>query len=293
MNRDWLSHILNTPAMHIMLTSFALLLTGAGSAFAAGQHSVEVRIINKQTAYKQTVSITEGSQANYVGPVNALNGGDRKQMIFNALLNRETPDLLVLQYQVELSGGPESQGRSVQSQSEVAIRPGDRLTAIECGPWTVKFAMDAKGAEGKKARDAAWKAAGLPNYRLTANVSAGNSRQQCRLISKSGVQSNVVDSIREGGRKYGFILNSLFTPAKEGPGFSLQYQIEQGLNGAAGPVQMQNEETLTLNKKTTISGEGYRVDFLLEGEALSKPATSGDAGKAEPQNKYGTVQLIH
>ena len=284
MNRDLFSHILTTPAKHIILTSFALLVAGAGSAFAAGQHSVEVRIINKQSEYKQTLRITEGSQANYAGPVNALNGGSGRQIIFNALLTRdsEASDLLILGYQVELSGGPGSQGRSIQGQSEVAMRPGDRLTAIECGPWTVQLALDAKEAGGKKTGDAAWKTAGLPNYRLTANVSAGNSKQQCRLISKAGVQSNVVDSITEGGRKHGFILNSLLAPAKDGPGFSLQYQIEHGLSGAS-PVQMQNEETLTLNKKTTISGQGYKVDFLLEGAALSKRTKPESAGKAAPQ----------
>jgi len=277
-----------TPVIQTILIFFALLFPGAQSAFAAEQHTLMVRISNSQAAYTQTVSIAEDRLFNHVGPVN------NKQMLINGLLTRDNgiQGLLLLQYQLELSGGPGSQGRAIQVQNEVAIRPGDHLTTLECGPWTVKLALDAKGAEEKKSRGAAWSPAGLPNYRLTTKVSGGGSVQLCKLISRAGVQSGVTDSIQQGTRKYGFIINSLFTPADDGQGFSLHYQLEHGLNGAAKPLQIQGNETLTINKKTAIPGRGYRLEFILEGKKPAKQATPKEGARGDSKNEYDREIII-
>ncbi|MDO8804077.1 MAG: hypothetical protein Q7R35_06585 [Elusimicrobiota bacterium] len=270
------------------LIFFALLLPGARPAFAAEQHSLAVYISNGQSAYKQTVRLAEGTQLNHVAPAKD------KWLIINGLLNRDSDGqgLLSLQYQLELSGGPNGQGRSIQVLSEAAIRPGDQLTVVECGPWTVKLELDSVKTAAKKSRGTAWNPGGLPNYRLTANVSAGSSRQQCKHVSRAGVQSNVADSITEGAKKFGFILNSLLSPADDGRSFSLLYQLEHGSNGAARPLQIQSEETLILNKKTVIPGEGYRLELLLEGKTPPKQAASDNVVKSDPINEHGTVQFL-
>lgn len=274
---------------------FALPLPAARAASAAGRHSVVVRVSNGRTLYTQTLPITENSQSSHVGPVNASNGGPRMEMIFNGLLTRarDAAAPLILQYQVELTGGAGSQGRSIQGQGEAAMRPEKDITVIECGPWTVELVLDAKKGAKKKAGNTAWDPAGLPNYRLTADVTAGGSKQRCALVSRAGSQSNVADSISQGGRKYGFILNGLFTPAEGGRSFTLQYQIEHGLNAASRPFQMQNEEELTLNRKKTLTGQGYRLNLLLEGRSApaGQPAP-GEGGKGGSEDEYGTVQPL-
>ncbi|MBI4801550.1 MAG: hypothetical protein HY796_03400 [Elusimicrobia bacterium] len=253
-------------------------LKAAQAAFSDGSHSVMVRVSNGQSAYIQKIPITEGSQGNFLGPVKAPNSVP-KQMIFNGLLSRGggAESALNLQYQLELSSGRGSGGRSFQGQSEVVIRPGDELTVITCGPWTVTLGLDVKPGLKKPSRAGAWNPAGLPNYRLTADMRAGGSKQQCRLISKAGVQSNVADSIAQGGRKYGFILNALFAPSGNDGEFSLQYQLELGLNPFAKSVQTQNETALTLNRRKTFSEQNYRLEFLLEDG--TRPAKQTGGGK--------------
>ncbi len=254
----------------------ALLLAAAGPATAASPHSLEARISYGSSVYKQVLRLTEGRQANHVGPLNG------KQVIVNGLLVGGA-DGLTLQYQLELTDGPERDGRSIQLQSEAVLRPGVPLAALDCGPWSVTLTLDpVKAAPGKAGK--AWDPAGLPNYRLTADVSAGGSRQVCKIVSKSGTQSNVVDGLRQGSRKFGFILNSLLTPAG-GNGFRLQYQLEKNSSPAARAFQLQNEEKLTLGKRTSFSGEGYKLVFLLEGSVQA-------GGKAAEKKGYGTVQLI-
>jgi len=277
-------------ALRMILIFFAMLFPAAHAAFGAGSHTISVRISNGQSAYTQKVPVTEGSQGNFMGPVKAINAVP-KQLIFNGLLTRGSgaPGALNLQYQLELSGGPGSQGRSIQAQGELAIRPGDELAAIKCGPWTVTLGLDVKSAAKKKPRDAAWNPAGLPNYRLTADMRAGGAKEQCGFISKAGAQSNMVDSIVQGGRKYGFILNGLFAPAGDGRSFSLQYQAELG-SPSVRPVQTQNEVALTLNRKRKFSGRNYSLQFLLEGKMPSKRTDGGKKGG--PQEKYGTVQPL-
>ncbi|OGR80996.1 MAG: hypothetical protein A2X32_08625 [Elusimicrobia bacterium GWC2_64_44] len=261
------------------MTPLPLALALLAAAFAAqpaaaAPHTLEARVSNGRAAYRQTIRLTEGRQASHVGPLNG------KELILNALLLGGGE--YALQYQLELSGGRGAQGRSVQVQSEVALKPGEPLTALECGPWTVVLTLDPSKETPAKAGKA-WSTGGLPNYRLTADLSSADSRQVCRLVSKAGVQSNAVDSIRQGEKKFGYILNSLFSAS--GGVFRLQYQVEHNAPSAATPFQLQNEEEIALNKKTSFSGEGYKLDLLLEGPA---------PGAAKPASKkgYGTVELL-
>ena len=136
--------------------------------------------------------------------------------------------------------------------------------------------LDAK--PGAKPRSAAWTIPGLPNYRLTANMRAAGSKEQCVLIGRAASQSNIMDGLRQRGKKYGYILNTLFAPG-DGGKFSLQYQTELGFSSAAKTVQTQNEVMLTLNKRQAFSGQDYALDFLLEDGAPAKKADGGKKGK--------------
>lgn len=254
----------------------AVLAPAAGFC-AVGSHTLEARVASGGKVYRQTLKLTEGSQGNFVGPVRD------KEMILNGLLSRDGEGL-VLQYQLELSGGRGAQGRSIQAQAEVALAPGRPLRALDCGPWSVTLTLDpAKAAAPKES--AAWDPAGLPNYRLSADLSSDGSGEVCRVVSRADAQSNAVDGILEGGRKFGFILNSLFTPGKDG--FRLQYQVEKNMAAGARTVQLQNEETLVLNKKTRVPGEGFKLELLLEGPPARPDGRGASGGKT-----YGTVPII-
>lgn len=69
----------------------------------------------------------------------------------------------------------------------------------------------------------------------------------------------------------------MFTPVSAGNA-TLQYQILQGLPDAGKPLQVQNETKLKLNKKTSITIDGYKLNFLLEGKEPQlklNPASDG------------------
>lgn len=232
----------------------AALLAPAAAFAAGGQHTLEARVSFEGRTYRQSLRLTEGRQASFVGPT----GG--KAMILNALL-ASGGDGYRLQYQLELSGGRGAQGRSLQLQSEAALRPGEQLETLACGPWKVALTLD-PGARPEAGAPA-------PNYRLTADADAAGARQVCALLSLAGTQSNVVDGTRQGDRRFGFILNALFS--RDGGGWRLQYQLEQHPPGSPAPFSLQNEEPLALGRKTELSGEGYRLALLLEGPARGAP----------------------
>jgi hypothetical protein len=246
---------------------------------AAAQHTLEARIARDGSVYRQALRLTEGSQASYLGPAGS------KQLILTALLTGGGAEF-TLQYKLELSDGRGAQARFVQAQGEVALSPGEPLETLDCGPWKVTLTLDpaAKGAAPRKGLALA----SPQNYRLTADLTAAGTHQVCRLLSTSRAQSNMVTGTRQGDKRFGFILNALFAP--EGGGFNLEYQIEQHPPSAAVPFELQNEELLSLNKQTSLSGEGYKLGLLLEGQSApdlkgrDKPPTEKGYGLAQPRN---------
>lgn len=262
------------PTIHALRGTLILFALLPAAGCNAETYSLAVRVSNGKAAYARTFKLSEGRQFGYTGPAKALNGGAGMQMIFNGILapGRDKTGMLRLQYQVELAGGRGSQGRSIQGQSEVAIRPGDRLTAIACGPWTVEIGLAGKKAAGENPDETVPSRTALQNYRLTADISAGNSRQQCGFIALAGVQSSVSDSIMEAGRKYGLIFAGLFAPSGGDRGFSLQYQTDYGVKEPAQSFQMQDTKPLALDKKTAVTGEDCGIELLLENAAPAKRA---------------------
>lgn len=269
--------------MHRTAASLILIpliaLPGAAPVWAAGTHMVAIRISDGRRNYSQKIQISEGSQAQERVPADA-----GKQMFFNGQLTADENGMMDLQYQLELSGDPGGEGPTIQGQGELYIRPGDELPVIKCGLWTVTLALD-PGTAGKKPAGGRWNPPGLANYRLTADMNAGSSKEKCVLLSKAGAQTNIVDGQSKGGRQFGFILDSLFTTAGPGGAFVLQYTTGLGSGPASGDVRTDGETPLALNRKKALAGKGYRLEFLLEPPAGAKPAAGGgkkDATKSGP-----------
>jgi len=274
--------------MKLIIT--AALLTAAESVCAAphkvmavesvsaGPHTLMVRVSKGPATYVQTLKVSQGLQASFVGPVS---GG--KSMVFNALLvgNPARPEQFNLQYQLELSGGRGSLAPSIQSQSALMMRPGVKVAAVECGAWVVDIGLDA-AAPVKRPQDSAWDQAGLGNYRLTAELSRGGARQRCRFLVAPDNQANVVEGFG-GAKKSGFILNAM--PVRgQGTSVALQYQLEHTPAGSS-PLQLQSQENLDLGRKSTTQGAGYKLSLLVEGG--SAPTAPAPAAPAVPSASGG------
>jgi len=269
----------------------ALLLAGLLSVAtdaSAAAHSLAVRITSGKAVFTQTLKVSEGEQANFVGPATAANGAQRR-MIVNVVVGPGSAKSGVfdLQYQVELSGERGSADPSLQAQGSLSLRPGVAVTAVDCGSWTVALSLDGGKVPGA-GKAAAFDDAGLGNRRVTADLSRGSARKLCRHVTSPGSQGNLVEGFSRGGRKYGFILNSLLAEQGTG-GFTLQYQLEQTPIGLS-TLQLQNQETLALGRPSVTDGKGYRLSLLVEGAApkaaapaaaAPAPAASGEA-KAVP-----------
>lgn len=261
----------------------AVLFSWAGSAWAAG-HTMEVRVSNGMSTFSQTVKLSDGQQANFVGPVA---GG--KSLIFNALLVADSGKTAQchLQYQLELSGGQGSQAPSLEVHSALDLRPGLSLTTAECGSWTAELSLDAPGTLGKKKKaPAAWDDAGSGNYRITADVVRGSAHERCGVAVSPGAQANVVDGFTRGGKKYGFIFNVL--PTAQAGGVNLQYQLEYtpvGMNS----LQLQNHEALAFGRESKTPGQGYKLGLLAEAAPI---ALEAPARKPEADTESQAVPLL-
>ena len=241
------------------------MLAAAPGIAAAAQHSLAVRVSQGLKSYSHTVKAATGSQTNFVDRVNG------QDMIVNVIFGEASGSFLA-QYQLEVSRPDRS--HTFQAQSAVRLRPGDRLTAVECGDWKVDLALDvAMGGATPP-----WKPAGA-NHRLTAF--AGNKR--CRVLQEAGSQSNIVEGSTSNGRRTGFILNGVISQP-EGNSCKVQYQIENS------PLQVQGEDILVLGKKTPAGGG--KAALLVEGPAEAKrvpAATAAPAGFTAPS---GGVPLL-
>lgn len=238
-----------------------LMFSWAGNARAA-EHTMDVRVSNGRATFSQMVKLSDGQQANFVGPAA---GG--KSLIFNALLLKDsgkTPQYY-LQYQLEFSGGRGSQAPALEVQSALFFQPGLSLITAECGSWTAELSLDVPGTLGKKKKTpAAWDDAGLGNYHISADVVRGSAHERCRVAVSPGAQANVVDGLTRGGKKHGFIFNVL--PAAQAGGVSLQYQLDYtpvGMNS----LQLQNQESLAFGRESKTRGQGYKLGLLAEAAA--------------------------
>ncbi len=282
-------------AAQILLMFLALLIAEPRLAFAAKFHSLVVSVSYGRVVYKRKFRISEGHQFSYVGSVGT------KGMIFNALIdrNRSNKKLICLEYQLEVSPGKMKSGRSIQAQSEIYMRPQERLTVLECGPWSVEFSLDVVGNKRRKEGKVKRKHFGVSNYRISTKLIAGMKRRSCRFLSALGIQSSIVDTVfqtravetftRRGvvraNRK--FIFSVLFERVKKSGNFRLKYQLEDSLDFSPTPLQLISEEVLKLNKRRVIKAEEYNLEFLVEGKFLKRKKS-----KAKSEDKYGTVRFL-
>lgn len=241
-----------TPGM----TPSTILFLSLAPAFAAGQHSLEVRVKGSEDTFVHSLRIGEASQANFTGGVRGR-GGSTRQMIFNALLAKAPSGEFDVQHQIELSGGRGGAGPILQVQGEVGLSAGAPLTVVECGKWTVSLTVNPGGAKARgRPRD---------NYRVNAELNAAGARLRCRQVLRNATQGSVADGLVQTGRRFGLVLNSLPSVSATGAA-SLQYQLAYTpLSAPAGSLQLQNESQLKLGKREVVSkGADHALSLTLE-----------------------------
>ncbi|HAH05928.1 MAG TPA: hypothetical protein DCM05_05250 [Elusimicrobia bacterium] len=256
-------------------TAFALLLAVLPSAALAASHTVEVRVSNGKTAYAKKFTMVDREQGSHVLPVKGKDGR-YQEMIFNGLLAplSRQPGAYELQYQVELSGGRDAEGPSIQSQSDVVLRAGEGLNAVECGSWKIDLLLDGGSFPAKNAPG---------NLRVGAELTGDKAKIACRQVVRPGAQANVADSLKRKGKKHGLVFNLL--PGPDEKGVFLQYQLSYTpLSAPKGSFQTHGQETLILGKKSVTKKSGYQLALTAEGrlpEAERKPAKP-DESQAVP-----------
>ncbi len=268
------------------------------AAASAAGHSLAVRVFNGDVPYGHAVLVRDGERAEFSRMVNS------RSLSFSGGLTRSGRGLYRLEYEVSLSSGPEVRTRSFRTSGSLSLMRGSRITAVACGPWRLRFELDAgRGAESKK--DTPWNLRSSGNYHLAAKALSGDYPEDCRLVLRAGAQYSVSDSLSEAGKSYSFTFGGGLS---YGPGGEpmLQYQAENALDGDAAPLSAGGAERLPLGRPRVVNARegdlsGLSMRFLLlgrpgifaggRGASLpEKPA--GQHQERKTKEKYGTVELL-
>ncbi len=220
----------------------ALLALPAASQ--AAERAVTVTVLHAREAFTHTLALREAQQATFTGQVRGTLGKPGS-MILNALLGGGG----ALQLQLELTR-PGAEPTTFQLQSEVELAPGAPVNAAECDGWTVTLKYAGPRTSARPS-----------NRRVSADLRRGTARVLCRQLLKPGTQANVVSGGTKGGKRFGYILNTLL--AAEGAGYSLQYQLEHSPPGAQ-PLQLQNQATVAPGRPHRESNAGYRLELRVD-----------------------------
>ena len=232
----------------------------AGMTAPAATHSLAIRAANGSTPFAQTVNLSEGRQANFVGPFLAPDGRSRRQATFTATMNPAEGGRgeLDVEYQLDLSGDPEGGVPPLKIQGKVAMRAGGGLAVIDCDRWTVDFGLDGSGAGRMD------EAAELGNYRATAELSRDREKIRCGEVVKLGAQGNVQEG---AGKKPRVVFNSIVSPSTNKENVDVEFQLEYRPSENSDLLQVQNHETLVLGRASRSQISGYQFDLLAEAAA--------------------------
>jgi class 3 adenylate cyclase len=232
-------------------------------------HALALWVTGRNT-YTQTVSVTEGKQGNFVGPMAAADGRDQRQTAFSVLLSPVDgrPGAFDVKYQLDFAADPADASTSLKASGEVALSLGGGVTAVECGPWKVDIALGA--GIGQPDRGATAGAAGIDNYRLTADLTKGQDKVRCRELLKLGATGSVAEGA--GGKAPSLIFNVLPGPSANGDAVDVQYQLEYRPAASPDLVQIQNQQTLALDRASHAQASGYQFDLLAEGASMNASA---------------------
>jgi hypothetical protein len=209
-------------------------------------------------------------------------------MIVNLRLGSEAGKM-AFSYQLELAGLKGKASPNLQVQGAVAIRPGSAVRILECGSWTMDFALDAEGKTDPKSQAGPWSDQGLGNWRLTMDLAGGGGKVRCRHVIKPGSQGNIVDSTKRGGKKVLLILNHVLAPAAGAGTASLEYQLEYTPAGGERSAR-QERKSLSMGREFVSETQGYRLGFLLEG--TSAPAAAPAAAPAPTPDDNKAIPLL-
>ncbi len=284
--------------MKLAAVFLAASLPFSPAAASAAAHSLAVRVFNGDVPYGHAVLVKDGERAEFSRMVNS------RRLSFSGGLTRSGRGLYRLEYEVALSSGPEVRTRSFRAGGSLSLMRGSRITAVACGPWRLRFELDAgRGAEGKK--DTPWSLRSSGNYHLTARALSGDYPEDCRLVLRADGQYSVSDSLGEAGKSYSFTFGGVLS---YGPGgeLMLQYQAENALDRDAAPLSAGGDERLALGKSRTVKARegdisGLSMRFLLLGRpgifagargAISPEKPAGQRQEKKAKEKYGTVELL-
>ena len=203
--------------MTVRSLSLILALAALAPSASAAAHTLSIRFVTPQGSFSKTLSSDDGLMTNFNGVVNG------RRLIFSPALSRADEGLRV-EYQAELD---RSQGRSIQVQGAVVLRPGTSVMLAECRGWSVELALDAAVGAKREAKGD-WSGGVAANHRLTADISSRGARLRCRQIILLGSQANssqtnIVDGQTRDNRKTGFILNIM--NRQSGGAWDFDYQI--------------------------------------------------------------------
>ena len=239
------------------MTALSLLLAGAASCAAAAPPSLAVRVYDGRTPYARVMAVPDGAETSSNGRVSPA-GAAALELSAKALAVPD-PDhggATVVQYQVELSGGPGVEGRLLQASGALALRPGSPVKAVQCGAWTLELDLD----DG--APRVALPGFGAADGNLSVTLDLGGGSVVCRQVLKAKSRGAVVDGILSGGKKGGVVMNLAPTPAPEG--VLLDYGFRHDPIGVPG-FSLQRKASLALGTKASLGG--YHLDLLVEGDA--------------------------
>jgi len=222
---------------------------------------VSVIVYDGRDSFIHDLQVKEGASANFFGEVRGRKSGADRRFVFNAVLKRgPSPDVLELQYQVELAGATREDPSPMQAQGLVAIRRDVGLPAVECAGWKVFIQIDRAANKGRK--NPAQPKDALPNFQVSADLTRGAERVTCAQVLKDGAQGNVVHQTTGGPKKTGFMLNSVLANLDEG--VELQVRLEHTSPQGGEPLKVQDSPMLVLGRKTTLKGEGYSLDLKVD-----------------------------
>ncbi|MFI5350794.1 MAG: adenylate/guanylate cyclase domain-containing protein [Elusimicrobiota bacterium] len=235
----------------------------AGMTTPAATRSLAIHAANGSSTFGQTLDLSEGRQANFVGPFISIDGRSRRQAIFNATMTPAEGGRgeLDVEYQLDLSGDPAGGVPPLKIQGKVAMRAGGSLVVIDCDRWTVDFSLGGSGAGQTD------EAAELDNYRATAELSKGREKIRCGEVVKLGAQGNVQEG---AGKKPRVVFNSIVSPSTNKENVDVEFQLEYRPSENSDLLQVQNHETLVLGRANRSQISGYQFDLLAE--AAASPA---------------------
>jgi hypothetical protein len=232
----------------------ALLLAGSASA---QNHVIEFRVHDGARFYGGNVKV-DGTK-----PFKAIKmfgeEDDGHKIVFNGAGGSQGQRFrFEYQFLFQAAGKP-----VMRIQAGLDTNVGETITAVDCGPYTLEIAVDAK-LKGSKpaAAPVPWKTARVENSRVTLKVSkSGHTTFLCRAVSEFNSQLNVVLPAGED-RPRALTLNII--PSDGENAVNAQYQLEYGPPASLFKLSA-NIEGVVLGKSAVLRATAEPIELTIDG----------------------------